>query len=153
MMRPCVLVLARDATLRSTLARWLMPAGYSVELAENDRRAREILADRRVALTFVVARTRDGAGASIFDPGENGGRLIIASERPEEPGRLTRSAPAADAYLSLPLDEQEVLACVEAGLRPSSGPRGAALPAPAVPSFCGFALATPGHFLPDHARE
>src|SRR5215831_13696776 len=90
-MRQCVLVVARDATLRSTLARWLMPAGYSVELAENDRRAREILADRRVALTFVVARTRDGAGASIFDPGENGGRLIIASERPEEPGRLTRS--------------------------------------------------------------
>src|SRR5262245_17812898 len=149
MMRPCVLVLARDATLRSTLARWLMPAGYSVELAENDRRARQILADRRVALSGVVARTRDGAGAPIFDPGENGGRLIIASERPQEPGRLTRSAPAADAYLSLPLDEQEVLARVVSVLRPSSEPGEAALPAPEILAFDGFAIDTAGHSLRD----
>src|SRR5262245_43614698 len=149
MMRPCVLVLARDATLRSTLARWLMPAGYSVELAENDRRARQILADRRVALSGVVARTRDGAGAPIFDPGENGGRLIIASERPQEPGRLTRSAPAADAYLSLPLDEQEVLARVESVLRSPSDPKDAALSAPEILAFDGFAIDTAGHSLRD----
>jgi len=140
-------VLARDATLRSTLARWLLPAGYSVELAENDRRAREILADRRVALTVVVARTRDGAGAPIFDPGENGGRLIIASERPQEAGQLTRSAPAADAYLSLPLDEQEVLARVESVLRPSSDPRDAALSAPEILAFDSFDIDIAGRSL------
>ena len=41
-MRDLVLVVAQDVMIRSTLARWLMSAGYSVELAENDRRAREV---------------------------------------------------------------------------------------------------------------
>ena len=41
-MRHRILVVARDVTLRSTLARWLMPAGYVVELAESDGRAREV---------------------------------------------------------------------------------------------------------------
>ena len=36
-MHPRILVVAQDVMLRSTLARWLMPAGYFVELAENDR--------------------------------------------------------------------------------------------------------------------
>ena len=38
-MRHCILVAARDVMLRSTLARWLMSAGYSVELAEGERRS------------------------------------------------------------------------------------------------------------------
>jgi DNA-binding NtrC family response regulator len=53
-MRHRILVAAEDVTLRSTLARWLMPAGYFVELAETDRRAREVLADGRMALTIVA---------------------------------------------------------------------------------------------------
>jgi hypothetical protein len=50
-MRHCISVVARDVMLRSTLARWLMSAGYSVELAEGERRAREVLAHHRVALS------------------------------------------------------------------------------------------------------
>jgi DNA-binding NtrC family response regulator len=57
-MRHSILVVAQDVTLRSTLARWLLPAGYLVELAESDRRAREVLADRRMALTIVVPPIR-----------------------------------------------------------------------------------------------
>jgi DNA-binding response OmpR family regulator len=37
-MRHRILVVAHDVMLRSTLARWLMSAGYSVELAEGERR-------------------------------------------------------------------------------------------------------------------
>jgi DNA-binding NtrC family response regulator len=44
-MRHRVLVVAQDVTLRSTLARWLVAACYLVELAENDRRARQVLAN------------------------------------------------------------------------------------------------------------
>ena len=51
-MRERILVVAQDVTLRSTLARWLMPAGYSVELAGNDRRAREVLASEQISLTI-----------------------------------------------------------------------------------------------------
>ena len=64
-MRHRILIVAQDVALRSTLARWLMAAGYSVELADNDRQAREVLANHRVALT-IVAPT---AGAPMFDPG------------------------------------------------------------------------------------
>jgi DNA-binding NtrC family response regulator len=53
-MRHRVLVAAQDAIFRSTLARWLMSAGYFVELAESDRRAREVLADHRITLTVVA---------------------------------------------------------------------------------------------------
>src|SRR5262245_9831805 len=146
-MRQCVLVVARDATLRSTLARWLMPAGYSVELAENDRRAREVLTDQQMALT-IVAPTADAAGAAPFDPGEKGGKLIIACERTQDLSRRARSAPAADAYLSLPLDEREVLAHVESLLRSPSNAKDAA-PPPVILSFEGFALDTAGHSLRD----
>ena len=52
-MRHRVLVVAQDVMLRSTLARWLMSAGYIVELAENERKAREVLSDQRVALTIL----------------------------------------------------------------------------------------------------
>jgi len=113
-MRHRILVVAEDVTLRSTLARWLMPAGYFVELAETDRRAREVLAKQPMALTIVAP----SAGVPMFDPGEKGGKLIIATERPHDPARLSRSVPVADAYLSIPLDQQGVLAQVESVLRP-----------------------------------
>jgi DNA-binding NtrC family response regulator len=61
-MRHRVLVVAQDVMLRSTLARWLMSAGYSVELAESDRRAREVLADHRVALTIFRRQGRSRMG-------------------------------------------------------------------------------------------
>ena len=115
-MRHRVLVLAQDVALRSTLARWLVAAGYLVELAENDRRARQLLANQRMALTIVVLT----AGTPIFDPGEKGGKLVIVTERSQDLSPLTRSTPAAEGYLSLPLDEQEVLARVEAVLQPQA---------------------------------
>ena len=36
-MRQRILVVARDVVLRSTLARWLMPVGYVIELAESTK--------------------------------------------------------------------------------------------------------------------
>jgi hypothetical protein len=51
------LVVATDRSqdlsqLTRSLARWLMPAGFFVELAENDRRAREVLASEQISLTI-----------------------------------------------------------------------------------------------------
>jgi DNA-binding NtrC family response regulator len=42
-MKQRILVVAEDAPLRATLARWLMAAGYAVELAESPKRAREVI--------------------------------------------------------------------------------------------------------------
>src|SRR5438270_10174867 len=147
-MRHRILVVAQDVTLRSTLARWLMSAGYLVELAENDRRAHEVLANQQMALTMVVL-TRHAAGAPTFDPGAKGGKLIIATEQPQELGRNTWSAPNADANLSMPLDEKAVLVRVEAVLRPSSDAKDAALQTPEILSFDSFTIDLAGHSLRD----
>jgi TolB-like protein/DNA-binding response OmpR family regulator len=144
-MRHRILVVAEDVTLRSMLARWLMPAGYFVELAETDKRARAVLADGRMALTIVAP----SAGIPMFDPGEKAGKLIIATEQPHDPGRFSRSAPVADAYLSIPLDQQEVLAQVDSVLRPSPGANDAALQAPEILSFDGFTIDLAGRSLRD----
>ena len=66
-MRDLVLVVAQDVMIRSTLARWLMSAGYSVELAENDRRAREVFAEHDIALT-IIAGSRSGAPTLDLGP-------------------------------------------------------------------------------------
>ena len=144
-MRHRILVVAQDVTLRSTLARWLVAAGYFVELAEDDRRARQLLANQRMALTIVVLT----AGTPISDPGERGGKLIIAAEPGQELGGHLRSAPTADAYLSVPLDEQEVLARVGSLLQPSSGEKKVAPPVPEILSFGGFAIDLAGRSLRD----
>ena len=93
-----------------------------MERAETDRRAREILSNQRVALTIVALST----GVPIFDPGEKGGKLIVAIERPHDPGRLSRSAPMADAYLSIPLDQKRCWLKVESVRWRSPGPNDAA---------------------------
>jgi hypothetical protein len=41
-------VVAKDVMLRSTLARWGISAGYSVELAEGERQAPEALAHNQI---------------------------------------------------------------------------------------------------------
>ena len=92
-----------------------------------------------MALTIVVL-TRHAAGAPTFDPGAKGGKLIIATEQPNELGRLTRSAPNANANLSIPLDEQAVLARMEAVLRPSYDAKDAALQTSEILSFDGLQL-------------
>jgi len=140
-MRERILVVAQDVTLRSTLARWLMPAGYSVELAGNDRRAREVLAREQISLTIV----EHTPGARIFDPGEKGGKLIIVTESSQKPS--PRSTRIADANLSMPLDEKEVLARVEVVLRPKN----TALRAPEILSFDGFTIDLAGRLLRDRS--
>jgi hypothetical protein len=122
-----------------------MSAGYFVELAENNRRGREVLARHRLALT-IVTLTRHAAGARIYDPGEKGGKLIIAAERSQEAGRLIRSARAV-GYLSIPMDEQKVLICVKSVLGSSSSGEYPVSRTPAILSFNGLTIDLPGRSL------
>ena len=52
MAKPRILILSEDAALRATLARWLLGAGYAVELAESPRRAREVIANESLKLAI-----------------------------------------------------------------------------------------------------
>ena len=68
-MRHRVLVAAQDVMLRSTLTRWLMSAGYIVELAESERRAREVFANHKVALTLLAPGRSGGPALDLADTG------------------------------------------------------------------------------------
>ncbi len=136
-MRHRIFVVAHDVMLRSTLARWLMPAGYIVELAESDKRAREVLANHRVALAILVSgRFR----APAFELRESGVKLIVVTERSQGRGPFGSPVPAADGYVSLPLDEQEVLACVKSVLQAQPGNEDEATRAAEILSFDGFTI-------------
>jgi class 3 adenylate cyclase len=124
-----------------------MSAGYSVELAESDTRAREVLANHRVAIT-IMAASGLGTGAA-FDPGEKGGKLVILTEPQRDIGLPARSVLRADACLTLPLDKQDMLARLESVLQ--SKPCVGDTPQQAVEtlSFEGFTLDLAGRCLRD----
>jgi TolB-like protein len=132
--------------LRSTLARWLISAGYSVELAEGERRAREVLAHHQIALT-ILARSRSGAPAFTLD--RSCGKRIVVTEPSQETARPDGSAPPADGPLSIPLDEQAVLAGVQSALQAEPGLPDRHLPEPEVMSFDGFTIDLAGRSLRD----
>src|SRR5262249_1371882 len=98
---------------RSTLARWLMSAGYSVELADSEKRARQVLLEHRIALT-ILARSRSGALA--LNPDQSCGKWMVVAEPSQDMPR-GRCAPAAGEPLSIPLDEQAVLTGVKDSLQ------------------------------------
>jgi DNA-binding response OmpR family regulator/class 3 adenylate cyclase len=145
-MRHRILVVAHDVTRRSTLARWLMSDGYIVELAENERHAREVLGDHRVALTILL---RGHTGAPAFDLANGHGKLILVSEAPRDAGASGSAWPAADGYLSVPLDEREVLAAVRSVLQPQHSVEEKASKPAEMMRFDGFTIDLAGRSLLD----
>jgi DNA-binding response OmpR family regulator len=111
-MKSRILVVAVDASLRAMLARWLMVAGYAVELAESAKRAREVAASEDIALAILAPHRLDGAA----DVAEAVGHVILIAAPPEEVGAASISIPAS-SYICQPLREQDVLARIEAALR------------------------------------
>src|SRR5215813_774688 len=113
-MRHRILIVAQDVMVRSTLARWLMSAGYSVELAEGERRAREVLAHHRVALT-ISARNRSGSLA--LNPDQNCAKWMVVAEPSQGAMRPARSAVGANDTLAVPLVQQVLLTSVKSALQ------------------------------------
>jgi DNA-binding response OmpR family regulator len=133
-MKPRILILAADAGMRATLARWLMAAGYGVELAEGAKRAREVAAES-LALAIVAP---EGLGQVGFDLMRElrhaaGGLIVVAG-----PGHTGEEPDGADVVISEPLQEAEVLALVQAALPLPAVPQGSATSA--VLRFDGYTL-------------
>jgi len=115
--RPRILVVAADTGLRATLARWLMGAGYGVELAENPKRAREVVAGGPIPLAVVEA---DGLGPGGTDfvsdlSGSVDHIVLVGDPSADAAGRTL--ARLTDGCIAKPPEEQEVLAQVNAVLR------------------------------------
>src|SRR5450631_3555689 len=108
-----ILVVADDAALRATLARWLIAAGYAVELAESLKRAREVVANAGIALALVAPDRLGAAGAEpALELGGQVGHVIVIEAPGDETGARTGPQIAADGYISRPVNEPEVLAKV-----------------------------------------
>src|SRR5258708_34506244 len=74
MMKSRILVGALTAPLRATLSRWLLGAGYAVELAESPPHAREVASKAGIALSYCIAATQQSPTAPVF----NGVHRLIA---------------------------------------------------------------------------
>jgi two-component system OmpR family response regulator len=148
MTKQCILVVADDAELRATLARWLMAAGYAVELAESLKRAREVVAGTGIALALVAP---DQLGAIGAEPArELGGPVehVIVIEAPSDAAGARTGPPiAASGYISRPVSEPEVLAKVRAALGPA--PIREAQARPQLLQFEGYTLDAGGRTCVD----
>ena len=107
MMKQRILVVGDDMGLRATLARWLLAAGHSVELAESAKHAREVLAREKIGLAIVAPERLDGDFARELRAAVD--RLILVTESARD-SNLGRHDEGADGYLVRPLREDDVLA-------------------------------------------
>src|ERR1700722_768873 len=143
-MKHRILVVAEDAQVRATLARWLMAAGYAVDLAEGAKRAREVIANEDVDLSIMAPQRLGGAGLDLArELRSSTGRLIVVTEPSADREAEPVAAIATDGSISKPLNEAEVLERVKA-----------ALPAPAQPKEkTSDTLHFEGHILNIGARQ
>jgi two-component system, OmpR family, response regulator len=136
MMKQQILVVGGDTGLRATLARWLIGAGYQVELAESARHARKVLANEKIGLAIMASEPLDG-GDLAWELRAAVDRLIVVTESADDSSRSTGQAVRADDYLVRPLREEDVLARIDAALRTD---RDAREPAPQLLRFAGYTL-------------
>ena len=145
-MRHRILVVAQDVTLRSRLARWLMSAGYIVELAESSRRVREVFASHKVDLTILAKRGLDMPALGLH---QARGKLIVVAEQSQGGRALDSAWHAVDGCLSMPLREQEVLACINSLLQTQPGNGDKTSQSSEILSFDGFTIDLAGRSLRD----
>jgi DNA-binding response OmpR family regulator len=116
-MKQRILVVAEDAPVRATIARWLMAAGYAVELAESPKRAREVIENETVALGIVAPQRLGAEGRDLARELRGSiGRLIVVTEPSAEAGSESAEAIESDGAISKPLNEAEVLEKVRRAL-------------------------------------
>src|SRR5437879_5256981 len=114
MMGTRILLVASNAQLRATIARWLMSAGYAVELAESVRRATEVLANVDVALAIIAPEGLTTEGEADPMLGGSVAHLITIGDRGH--GAIESAVPPAelDVLMSGPSAQQDLLGRVRA---------------------------------------
>jgi DNA-binding response OmpR family regulator len=137
-MKTRILAVASDASLRATIARALLRAGYAVELAEGVKHAREVLANEGAALAILAPHGMGAAAADLArEFRDKNTRLIVITESgdaaldglPLQPG----------ACIARPFTEQDLVAKVKSEIKseldasPAPAPEPGAVPA-AVPA-------------------
>ncbi len=137
-MKARILIIADDAAMRATLARWLMTAGYAVELAESARRAREVIGSQSVSLAVMTPQGMGEAGGELArELSERIKHLILVAD-PTKDAASTEPPIQSSAALAWPFSEQDLLARIRSAL--AGAPAVTAPEAPQVLRFEGYTL-------------
>jgi DNA-binding response OmpR family regulator len=131
-----ILVAAENLPLRAQLARWLISAGYAVELAEGPKRIREVLAGETIALAIVAVDQIGGSDLAQEIAGQVD-RLILVTDSAD---RAQPSIAGGVTRLAQPLTEEEVIACVTAAIPPA----GQEMSGAEILQFAGYTLDAAG---------
>lgn len=139
MAKPRILIVTDDASLRATLARWLLGAGYAVELAESPRRAREVMSNETLNLAIMDPHGMDAAGAELAREIAERTKHAIFIAQPTKEGTVS-SEPSVQsgARLLWPFSEQDLLDRVRSELE--STPTVSAQNGPQFLRFEGYTL-------------
>jgi DNA-binding response OmpR family regulator len=147
-----ILVVADDAPLRATLARWLLTAGYAVELAESPRRAREVIADASISLAIMTPVGLGAAGVELArELASQVEHVIVVGEPTDETGAPIEPPIRSDARISMPPSELDVLAKVRSAL--VAAPNREAPAGPQLLRFEGYTLDAGGRTCVDASGQ
>jgi DNA-binding response OmpR family regulator len=149
-MRKNVLVVAQQIELRARIVRVLHSAGYSAELAGNQKRALELAARKDIHAAIVV-QSRDLAGLGqelrVKIP-----TTILVRHRTDEIVRPGHALQGTDAFPENALDEQKLLARLSQSAASPGSNGDETVPAPVKIEDCKFDRA--GHtFVDGSGRE
>jgi DNA-binding response OmpR family regulator/class 3 adenylate cyclase/predicted ATPase len=149
-----VLVLAQEMAHRAKIARTLQSAGYTVELAENEKRAFELIGSGKIDAAIVALGPGLVGTAVARELGDRIPRMIVLTERAVDIVRLGYSLPWAHAQVLHPLNEQQLLARLAQVMASPAGAGGEAAPARATLCIEGSRLDLPGRaFVHADGRE
>jgi two-component system OmpR family response regulator len=139
MAKPRILIVTGDTSLRATLARWLLTAGYAVELAESPRRACEVIASESVNLAIMDPRGMVAADTELArEIAVRIKRVLLIAEPLKEDGRTSEPLVQLGSWLSWPFSEQDLLERIRLEL--DSAPTVAAQNGPQLLRFEGYTL-------------
>jgi class 3 adenylate cyclase/DNA-binding response OmpR family regulator/predicted ATPase len=101
------LIVAQQIALRGRIARTVQSAGYTVEFAENQKRALELAAGKRIEAAIVVHSSElSGLDSELRDQVP---RTIVLGHRTDEILRAGHPLRGSDAFPVQELDEQKLL--------------------------------------------
>jgi two-component system OmpR family response regulator len=103
-----ILIFSDDASQRAMLARWLLGAGYAVELAESPRRASEVIANENLNLAL-MDRHLTAADAELSRQITERIKRVVFITQPRKEGDVSSESPVQSSSLSWPCSEQDLL--------------------------------------------
>jgi TolB-like protein/DNA-binding response OmpR family regulator len=108
-MRKRVIVVAQQLELRARIARVLQSADYAVELAADQKRALHLTVGGGIEAAIIVPRSGSFDLKLAQELRYTVPRIIVLGDRSDKIAGLARLLPEADAFLSEPLNERELL--------------------------------------------